>query len=269
MSAERPTYFDEFLEDCFIDAVKAVGQAMRSTVFWLQGTDQEVSVSDLTNWSASLLETCWCKLVSVYDNGLVPAIEAVGKANPGKRMELERLLREHHPKSPSGKYTSRQFLTENMSFDMSFRGVLTITSVGQRKCHSKAVGLTYTQRSVFVLEPGPAVLLLTAFDSAVPALWERAVSALTETMMEIRNMNVRYRLARASLEAFAQKECVKMHLLFDPVTETFSMSYELLPDGRKINFKDFTLDGFGSFFEWLPAIYRAKVNHWEYWDLPE
>lgn len=75
---------------------------------------------------ASLLETCWCKLVSVYDNGLVPAIEAMGKANPGKRMELERLLREHYPKSPSGKYTSRQFLTENMSFDMSFWGVLTI-----------------------------------------------------------------------------------------------------------------------------------------------
>lgn len=71
------------------------------------------------------------------------------------------------------------------------------------------------QRSVFVLEPGQAVMLLMAFDSAVPTLWERAVSALTETMMDIRNMNVRYRLARASLEAFAQKECVKMHLLFD------------------------------------------------------
>ena len=51
-----------------------------------------------------------------------------------------------------------------------------------------------------------------------------------------------------------------MHLLFDPVTETFTMSYELLPDGRKINFKDFTLDGFGSFFEWLPAILSATLR---------
>ena len=108
--------------------------------------------------------------------------------------------------------------------------------------------------------------LLKAFDKAVPQLWEKATAAITNAVLETRNLIARYRIVRSSLEAFSEKAGARMVLNFDSRTEMFGVQFSIPP--RTILSMDFSLDDFGDFFEWIPAYYNARLNGWEYWNLP-
>ena len=68
MSTNTPLSFEEFLEDCFNDALAKVREAFRTTVFGLNDTELDGKLNaEFPNWCAGVIETCWCNLIAVYE----------------------------------------------------------------------------------------------------------------------------------------------------------------------------------------------------------
>ena len=270
MSTDTPLYFEEFLEDCFNDALAKVREAFRTTVFGLNDTELDGKLNaEFPNWCAGVIETCWCNLIAVYEGCVFTSAEEgpnpVGRADKMRRKEMEALFGKTFRTKPRGRH-DHFFLTGNMSFRLNDWGVIWFTSICQTACCAKGVGLMFCERSLFKLDHPLAVSLLKAFDKAVPQLWEKATAAMTDAVLETRNLIARYRIVRSSLEAFSEKAGARMVLNFDSRTEMFGVQFSIPP--RTILSMDFSLDDFGDFFEWIPAYYNARLNGWEYWNLP-